>query len=87
MSRLHISSTPRPFPQHVIRAPVPWHTEVDRSRDLITSLLFKTHPVITKLQNMWVHKYAQIRFIQSDKLDQAGIPLAPEDFLKLVSKI
>ena len=84
MSRLDIKSVPIPFPHRVIRAPVPWHDRVEQSHSQISTHLFLTNPVITRIQNLWDSKYSDAKFIYSNKLDQSDFPIAPTKFLELV---
>uniref|UniRef100_A0A8B9BZT1 Dynein axonemal heavy chain 3 n=1 Tax=Anser brachyrhynchus TaxID=132585 RepID=A0A8B9BZT1_9AVES len=48
--RLLIRSTPRPFPQRVIRAPVPWHSSYEEAKSWNENNLFTVNPLMYTLQ-------------------------------------
>ena len=51
--RLHITWTPTPYPQRVIRAPIPWHDSYQLSKDRTNMHLFITNPMMLELQRLW----------------------------------
>ncbi|GCB71663.1 hypothetical protein scyTo_0001655 [Scyliorhinus torazame] len=55
--RLFVSSVPRPFPQRVIRAPVPWHNAYGKAKAWNESHLFIINPMMTLLQDFWYTKW------------------------------
>ncbi|KAI6653735.1 Dynein heavy chain 3, axonemal-like [Oopsacas minuta] len=83
MSRLGIKYVPKPFPQRVIRAPVPWHNQLTQSKSKIDTHLFLTNPVVTRIQNLWDNKYCDTKFVYADKLYETDFPVSPTVFIKL----
>ncbi|KAH0631920.1 hypothetical protein JD844_019823 [Phrynosoma platyrhinos] len=51
--RLFIHSIPQPFPQRVIRAPVPWHKVYREVKIWNESHLFTVNPMMLTLQHLW----------------------------------
>lgn len=51
--RLFIHSIPRPFPQRVIRAPVPWHNVYQEVKCWNEKHLFMVNPMMLTLQQLW----------------------------------
>ncbi|XP_048576009.1 dynein axonemal heavy chain 3 isoform X2 [Nematostella vectensis] len=85
-NRLHIKSTPKPFPQRTVRAPVPWHTPYRQSWDINAKNLFITNPVMMEIQNLWYDRFAQSRFVDGNELLASGLPVSPSEFEELVVK-
>ncbi|KAK6187847.1 hypothetical protein SNE40_005782 [Patella caerulea] len=84
--RLFISWTPKPFPQRMIRAPVPWHDTYQRMKSYSETYLFITNPIMLSLQNIWFDKFCHVRFINLKELLAADLPLLPVEFESLVKK-
>lgn len=55
--RLSISSTPRPFPWRVIRAPVPWTSNYQEAHLWQSQHLFTATPIMVLLQDIWLNRY------------------------------
>ncbi|ESO89088.1 hypothetical protein LOTGIDRAFT_210054 [Lottia gigantea] len=84
--RLFIAWTPKPFPQRLIRAPVPWHDMYQRMKSYNGTYLFITNPIMLALQNVWFDKFAHQRFVNLKELLNADLPLLPSEFESLVKK-
>ncbi|XP_064624417.1 dynein axonemal heavy chain 3-like [Lineus longissimus] len=84
--RLHIEWTPRPFPQRIIRAPVPWHHPYRVAKEQNEMGLFITNPIMLDLQNIWFDQFANLRFVNLNDLLAADLPLLPTEFESLVKK-
>ncbi|KAK3579501.1 hypothetical protein CHS0354_028323 [Potamilus streckersoni] len=84
--RLHISCVPKPFPQRVIRAPVPWHSTYQEIRGWNSTHLFINNPIMQELQNLWFDKFIHMRFINLKELESVDLPLLPSEFESLVKK-
>ncbi|RUS89800.1 hypothetical protein EGW08_002412, partial [Elysia chlorotica] len=82
--RLHIEWIPMPFPQKVIRAPVPWHNTYWNRKAFNETHLFITNPIMLKLQYLWFNEFCHLRFVNLDKLMAAELPLLPAEFESLV---
>lgn len=54
--RLSISSIPKPFPQRVIRAPVPWTLSYKEVSTWQSQHLFTVSPIMILLQDVWIKK-------------------------------
>ena len=52
-ARVKVKWTPPSFPQHVIRAPIPWHVEYQMAKDYNNLHLFITNPMMQELQVLW----------------------------------
>ncbi|XP_061175178.1 dynein axonemal heavy chain 3-like [Saccostrea echinata] len=84
--RLHIKWTPLPFPQRIIRAPVPWHETYRERKDYNTNHLFITNAIMQELQNIWFDQFSDLRFVNLKELMEADLPLLPSEFESLVKK-
>ncbi|XP_032896217.1 dynein heavy chain 3, axonemal isoform X1 [Amblyraja radiata] len=84
--RLFISSVPRPFPQRVIRAPVPWHNDNTKARAWNESHLFVDNPMMNLLQLLWRTKFNDFRFVRVKEINTEDLPLLPQEFEGLVRK-
>ncbi|XP_055507859.1 dynein axonemal heavy chain 3 [Leucoraja erinacea] len=84
--RLFISSVPRPFPQRVIRAPVPWHNDNTKARAWNESHLFVDNPMMNLLQQLWRTKFNDFRFVRVKEINTEDLPLLPQEFEGLVRK-
>ena len=51
--RLHIKWTPRPYPQRIVRAPVPWASSYKTMKEWNNTFLFNTNTIMLELQNIW----------------------------------
>ncbi|NXC38348.1 DYH3 protein, partial [Penelope pileata] len=84
--RLLIGSTPRPFPQRVIRAPVPWHSSNKEVKSWNESNLFIVNPLMQTLQQLWLSEYSYVRFVRTEELLCGELPLLPTEFVDVVRK-
>nr|KAG5713480.1 hypothetical protein BaRGS_025028 [Batillaria attramentaria] len=84
--RVHIKWTPKPFPQRVVRAPVPWHDTYTSRKSFNESHLFITNPIMLQLQNLWFDQFSHLRFVNLKELLAADLPLLPTEFESLVKK-
>ncbi|KAL8573170.1 Dynein heavy chain 3, axonemal [Nucella lapillus] len=84
--RLHITWTPKSFPQRVVRAPVPWHDNYKGMKGFSENHLFITNPVMLKLQDIWFNEFSHLRFVNLKELLAADLPLLPTEFESLVKK-
>ncbi|KAK7111861.1 dynein axonemal heavy chain 3-like isoform X2 [Littorina saxatilis] len=84
--RLHITWTPKPFPQRVIRAPVPWHPTYKDMKGFNEEHLFITNPLMLRLQEIWFQDFCHLRFVNLKELLAADLPLLPTEFESLVKK-
>ncbi|NXW95358.1 DYH3 protein, partial [Alopecoenas beccarii] len=82
--RLFIGSTPRPFPQRVVRAPVPWHSSYKEVKSWIESNLFVVNPLMLTLQQLWHSEYSHLRFVRTEEILYGNLPLLPAEFEELI---
>ncbi|KAK0049220.1 dynein heavy chain 3 axonemal-like isoform X1 [Biomphalaria pfeifferi] len=82
--RLHIEWIPKSFPPKTIRAPVPWHSSYIAKKATNEQHLFITNPLMLKLQNLWFNEFCHLRFVNTEILLQAELPLLPSEFESLV---
>ncbi|XP_071671247.1 dynein axonemal heavy chain 3 isoform X2 [Patagioenas fasciata] len=82
--RLFIGSTPRPFPQRVVRAPVPWHNSYKEVKSWIESNLFVVNPLMLTLQQLWHSEYGHLRFVRTEEILCGNLPLLPAEFEELI---
>ncbi|XP_053350493.1 dynein axonemal heavy chain 3 [Clarias gariepinus] len=80
--RLSISSVPRPFPQHVIRAPVPWFHTYRLAHTWCTRHLHTINPIMHQLQELWINNFSDLRFV--DLGDFENLPLLPSEFQQFI---
>ncbi|VDP26914.1 unnamed protein product [Schistosoma margrebowiei] len=57
--RLFIESLPIPYPNFVIRAPVPWHTTRKKAYEFCKQYLFTIGPIPLALQKIWCTEYVE----------------------------
>ncbi|XP_066465573.1 dynein axonemal heavy chain 3 [Tiliqua scincoides] len=84
--RLFIHSIPQPFPQRVIRAPVPWHSVYQEVKHWNQSHLFTVNPMMLTLQQLWFSEYNELRFVRTREILAGDLPLLPSEFEDLVRK-
>ncbi|XP_038676444.1 dynein heavy chain 3, axonemal isoform X3 [Scyliorhinus canicula] len=84
--RLFVSSVPRPFPQRVIRAPVPWHSAYGQAKVWNESHLFVVNPMMSLLQEFWYTKFDDLRFVRLKEIKDDDVPMLPQEFEDLVKK-
>ncbi|PAA63386.1 hypothetical protein BOX15_Mlig017039g2 [Macrostomum lignano] len=85
--RLFIQHTPQPYPQRIIRAPVPWHNSYRRAKEQQERHLFTTNPIMLELQRIWFDEFASLRFIDTHELDACELPLLPREFEEKVQSL
>ncbi|KAB5587265.1 hypothetical protein PHYPO_G00011210 [Pangasianodon hypophthalmus] len=79
--RLSISSVPRPFPQRVIRAPLPWSRAYRHAHDCCTQHLFTVNPIMHHLQEIWISNFSDLRFVD---FHFENLPLLPSEFQQFI---
>ncbi|XP_062999548.1 dynein axonemal heavy chain 3 [Elgaria multicarinata webbii] len=84
--RLFIYNIPRPFPQRVIRAPVPWHQIYQEVRSWNESHLFTINPMMLTLQHLWFTEFCELRFVRTKEILAGELPLLPNEFEELIRK-
>ena len=84
MERLFIKSVPQPALSQCLRAPVPWSDIYQVSKSYMEKHLFITNPLMAALQNLWHEKFSTWRFIDIDRVVNAGLPLPIETFEELM---
>uniref|UniRef100_H3AK49 Dynein axonemal heavy chain 3 n=1 Tax=Latimeria chalumnae TaxID=7897 RepID=H3AK49_LATCH len=84
--RLFIACFLRPFPQRLVRAPVPWCSAYKEAKNWNQSNLFTIHPIMLQLQHLWFTQFCELRFVQLKELFSANLPLLPTEFQDLVKK-
>ncbi|KAJ7305844.1 hypothetical protein JRQ81_010210 [Phrynocephalus forsythii] len=84
--RLFINSIPRPFPQRVIRAPVPWHNVYGEVKRWNERHLFIVNPMMLTLQQLWFTEFSELRFIRTKEILAGDLPLLPNEFEDLIRK-
>ncbi|CAH8660135.1 unnamed protein product [Schistosoma rodhaini] len=82
--RLFIESLPIPYPNFVIRAPVPWHTTRKKAYEFCKQYLFTIGPIPLALQKIWCTEFSHLRFVNHDELVNLPEPLEPIEFEKLI---
>ncbi|XP_044289654.1 dynein axonemal heavy chain 3 isoform X4 [Varanus komodoensis] len=84
--RLFIHSIPQPFPQRVIRAPVPWHKMYQEVRIWNERHLFTVNPMMLALQQLWFAEFCKLRFVRTNDILAGELPLLPNEFEELIRK-
>ncbi|XP_071775394.2 dynein axonemal heavy chain 3 [Centroberyx gerrardi] len=84
--RLFISSTPRPFPRRVIRAPVPWASSYQEAYMWQSQHLFTVNYIMFLLQDVWLNSFSSLRFVRLEDLSSSDLPLLPSEFEELVQR-
>uniref|UniRef100_A0A8D0GHK3 Uncharacterized protein n=1 Tax=Sphenodon punctatus TaxID=8508 RepID=A0A8D0GHK3_SPHPU len=84
--RLYIRSTPRPFPQRVIRAPVPWHSDYQEMKSWNEGHLFTVNPMMRTLQQLWFTEFNDLRFVRTEEILSGDLPLLPDEFENLIRR-
>ncbi|XP_042293782.1 dynein axonemal heavy chain 3 [Sceloporus undulatus] len=84
--RLFIYNIPQPFPQRVIRAPVPWHKVYREVKIWNESHLFTINPMMLTLQRLWFTEFCELRFVRTKEILAGDLPLLPNEFEELVQK-
>ncbi|XP_042559183.1 dynein axonemal heavy chain 3 isoform X2 [Clupea harengus] len=84
--RVFILNVPQPFPNRVIRGPVPWSRSFHQVHNWHIQHLFTVNPMMFHLQNLWVNSFASLRFVSLRDLCSANLPLLPSEFQELVHK-
>uniref|UniRef100_A0A8C0FKF3 Uncharacterized protein n=1 Tax=Bubo bubo TaxID=30461 RepID=A0A8C0FKF3_BUBBB len=84
--RLFIGSTPRPFPQRVVRAPVPWHRSYEEVKSWNERNLFIVNPLMPTLQQLWLSQYSHLRFVRTEEMCCRDLPLLPTEFEEVIRR-
>ncbi|KAM9012434.1 dynein axonemal heavy chain 3 [Ara ararauna] len=84
--RLLIGSTPCPFPQRVVRAPVPWHSSYIEAKSWNERNLFIVNPLMPTLQQLWLSQYSHLRFVRTEEILSGNLPLLPADFKEVIRR-
>ncbi|XP_061330226.1 dynein axonemal heavy chain 3 isoform X2 [Pezoporus flaviventris] len=84
--RLLIGSTPHPFPQRVVRAPVPWHSSYVEAKSWNERNLFIVNPLMPTLQQLWLSQYSHLRFVRTEEILSGNLPLLPADFKEVIRR-
>ncbi|KAM4656706.1 dynein axonemal heavy chain 3 [Amazona ochrocephala] len=84
--RLLIGSTPHPFPQRVVRAPVPWHSSYIEAKSWNERNLFIVNPLMATLQQLWLSQYSHLRFVRTEEILSGNLPLLPADFKEVIQR-
>ncbi|XP_039631019.1 dynein heavy chain 3, axonemal [Polypterus senegalus] len=84
--RLYIASIPHPYPQRIIRAPVPWNSSYRDAKAWTQCHLFTINPLMLRLQHLWYTEFAHQRFVRRQDLLSASLPLLPDEYRALIHK-
>ncbi|XP_015683342.1 dynein heavy chain 3, axonemal-like, partial [Protobothrops mucrosquamatus] len=84
--RLFIRNVPQPFPQRVIRAPVPWHKIYQETKIWNETHLFTVNPMMFALQQLWFTEFTDLRFVRTKEILQGDLPLLPSEFEELIQR-
>ncbi|XP_074961219.1 dynein axonemal heavy chain 3 [Phalacrocorax aristotelis] len=84
--RLFIGSTPRAFPQKVVRAPVPWHSSYEEVKSWNEKNLFIVNPLMPTLQKLWLSQYSHLRFVRTEEMRSRNLPLLPAEFEEVIRR-
>ncbi|NXN32332.1 DYH3 protein, partial [Nycticryphes semicollaris] len=84
--RLDIGSTPRPFPQRVVRAPVPWHSSYQEVKSWNERHLLIVNPLMPTLQQLWISEYSHLRFVRTEEVLCGDLPLLPTEFAEVIQR-
>uniref|UniRef100_A0A8C5RLG6 Dynein heavy chain 3, axonemal n=1 Tax=Laticauda laticaudata TaxID=8630 RepID=A0A8C5RLG6_LATLA len=84
--RLFICNIPQPFPQRVIRAPVPWHKIYQDTKLWNETHLFTVNPMMLTLQQLWFSEFSDLRFIRTKEILEGELPLLPSEFEELIRR-
>ncbi|XP_006892767.1 PREDICTED: dynein heavy chain 3, axonemal [Elephantulus edwardii] len=82
--RLCITSIPRPFPQRVIRAPVPWHSAYVSAKKWNRKHLHVVNPMMLSLKDLWFSEFADLRFVRVADLLRGKLPLQPQQYQSVI---
>ncbi|XP_070617336.1 dynein axonemal heavy chain 3 isoform X3 [Erythrolamprus reginae] len=85
-NRLYIGNIPQPFPQRVIRAPVPWHKIYQETKLWNETHLFTVNPMMFTLQQLWFSEFSDLRFIRTKEILEGDLPLLPNEFEELIRR-
>ncbi|GAA53212.1 dynein heavy chain axonemal [Clonorchis sinensis] len=83
--RLFIQWLPIPYPSYVVRSPVPWHTKKRQASHFCQRSLFLPSELTLEIQNIWQDEFAQLRFVEVDKIRELDEPLEPEAFEGIIA--
>ncbi|XP_061847983.1 dynein axonemal heavy chain 3 [Colius striatus] len=84
--RLSIESAPRPFPQRVVRAPVPWHSSYEEVKSWNERNLFIVNSLMPTLQQLWLSEYSHLRFVCTEEMLCNELPLLPTEFEEVIRR-
>ncbi|XP_056662526.1 dynein axonemal heavy chain 3 isoform X4 [Monodelphis domestica] len=84
--RLYIASIPRPFPQRIIRAPVPWNKEYKAAKLWNEEHLFVVNPMMLILKELWFSEFCDIKFVRTAELLEGPLPLLPDEFYSVIAR-
>uniref|UniRef100_A0A8C6Y1D3 Uncharacterized protein n=1 Tax=Naja naja TaxID=35670 RepID=A0A8C6Y1D3_NAJNA len=84
--RLFICNIPQPFPQRVIRAPVPWHKIYQDTKLWNETHLFTVNPMMFTLQQLWFSEFSGLRFVRTKEILEGELPLLPSEFEELIRR-
>ncbi|KAJ0003538.1 hypothetical protein NQD34_008636 [Periophthalmus magnuspinnatus] len=84
--RLSIGCIPQPFPQRVVRAPVPWARSYSLAKEWHQQHLFTVSQLMFQLQDVWISSFSSLRFVHLEDLFSANLPLLPSEFEELIQK-
>ncbi|XP_040829844.1 dynein heavy chain 3, axonemal isoform X1 [Ochotona curzoniae] len=84
--RLFINSVPRMFPQRVIRAPVPWHSDFRSAKKWNEEHLHTVNPMMLSLKDLWFTEFQNLRFVRTAELLEGKLPLQPEEYWVTIQK-
>ncbi|ETE64178.1 Dynein heavy chain 3, axonemal, partial [Ophiophagus hannah] len=84
--RLFICNAPQPFPQRVIRAPVPWHKIYQDTKLWNETHLFTVNPMMLTLQQLWFSEFSDLRFVRTKEILEGELPLLPSEFEELIRR-
>ncbi|XP_026560379.1 dynein heavy chain 3, axonemal [Pseudonaja textilis] len=84
--RLFICNIPQPFPQRVIRAPVPWHKIYQDTKLWNETHLFTVNPMMLTLQQLWFSEFSDLRLVRTKEILEGELPLLPSEFEELIRR-
>lgn len=79
--RLKIQTFPAEYPTMVIRAPVPWHTQYNLSKQSLELHLYICNKVLRDIRDLWTKEFSMLLVAPTDRLDEGEpYPLEPTVF-------
>ena len=78
--RTGVYNIPQEYQSCIIRAPVPWRTNLLVAKQFCRHNLFTTNPIIMRIRSTWEKRYRTLRFVNTAQLrGRQDNPLSPEE--------